>query len=125
MNKGNNLCYPSLARRAPKLLGKPMRFLDIIPLPRSEPIKRPKQKRGPKPKLYNFPKKMGRPRKPPKVKVPKPPRVDKMLSVEEADKRIREMDRIKMATGNIEDRRAIGEYLLLKLKDAVEKGGKP
>lgn len=85
------LCFPT-----------EFRFIDILP------PKKVKQRPGPKPKGhpdYHPPvitQKMGRPRKhPPKEKRLIPyVRPEKMLSCDEADRRIREMDRVKMEGRN-------------------------
>jgi hypothetical protein len=83
-------------KQVPRYNGCPVgefRFVEIV----SEP--RIKQKPGPKPKGhpdYHPPvitKKMGRPRKDKPVKATKPK--EKILSCAEADRRLREMDRLK------------------------------
>jgi hypothetical protein len=83
-------------KQVPRYNGCPIgefRFVEIV----SEP--RIKQKPGPKPKGHpdyhppKITKKMGRPRKDKPVKATKPK--EKILSCEEADRRLREMDRLK------------------------------
>ena len=98
-----------------------LRFTYILP-------ERPKKRKpGPKPKGhpdYHPPvitKKLGRPR----IKSPKPPKVTddrcKILSCAEADRRIREMDRLKKERGEMGKQSAISECLLRKMKAIAER----
>jgi hypothetical protein len=97
------------------------RFVGIIAPPKV------KRRPGPKPKGhpdYHPPvitKKLGRP----KIKSPKPPKVTddrcKILSCAEADRRIREMDRIKKERGEMGKQSAISECLLRKMKAIAER----